>query len=237
MDGFQTTSEIVDLTITGGNMCENWQNFPLSIVGATGGIIGNTIMICGGGNSDECYSLTSQEATLVTHMSVERRYASSIVLDETTLWVTGGNGYAGFLSSTENVTMAGTTPGPDMPMALLNHAMAAINRTMSMVIGGGDGEYFTYSYASTFYFHHSEGEWTNGPSLIQARKFHAAGIVTDEVTKENFVVVTGGLDYSDYLDSTEILRDGKWDQGKINDCFLLDIFDFVDPGSLISPHN
>ena len=233
MDGLQTTSEIVDLTITGGKMCENWQDFPLSVVGATGGIIGDTIMICGGGNSDECYSLTSQEATLVTHMSVDRRYASSIVLDDTTLWVTGGNNnYAGFLSSTENVTMAGSVPGPDMPMALLNHAMAAINSTMSMVIGGGDGEYFTYSYASTFYFDHSEGEWTNGPSLIKARKFHAAGIVTDEVTSENFVVVTGGLDYSDYLDSTEILRDGKWVQGKINDW---NFFDFADPDSFKPP--
>ena len=30
-------------------------------------------------------------------------------------------------------------PGPDMPMALDSHAMAAINTTISMVIGGYDG--------------------------------------------------------------------------------------------------
>ena len=52
---------------------------------------------------------------------------------------------------------------------------------------------------------------------------HAAGIITDEVTDEPLVAVTGGEYYSDgcwsyylYLDSIEILQDGEWVQGKIN---------------------
>ena len=48
---------------------------------------------------------------------------------------------------------------------------------------------------------------------------HAAGIITDKVTNEHFVAVTGGNDYRSgrfYLDSTEILQDGKWVQGKMN---------------------
>ena len=49
--------------------------------------------------------------------------------------------------------------------------------------------------------------------MIQARGTHAAGIVTDEVTDEHFVVVTGGLFY---LDSSEILQDREWVQGTIN---------------------
>ena len=57
-----------------------------------------------------------------------------------------------------------------------------------------------------------KGEWSNGPSLLEGRSHHAAGIVTDEVTDENFVVVTGSL----HLKSTEILRDGKWIQGKLD---------------------
>ena len=55
---------------------------------------------------------------------------------------------------------------------------------------------------------------------MQRRASHAAGIVTDKVTNEHYVVVTGGVDYrSDFavfLDSTEILQDGKWVQGEIN---------------------
>ena len=76
-------------------MCKNWPKFPIGLVGATGGLIGDTVIICGGQEIgfvyfDECYSLTSQKATLVTHMSVARRNPASIVINDNTLWVTGG---------------------------------------------------------------------------------------------------------------------------------------------------
>ena len=146
-------------------------------------------------------------------MYVGRENAASIVLNDNTLWVTGGYNGVG-LASTEYVKMTGTMPGPDLPVALVYHAMVAINNTCSMVIGGED-QNLGYS-ASTFYYDHNEGEWTIGPSLMQARYDHAAGIVTDEVTDENFVAVTGGYG-SGYLDTTEFLQDGIWVQGNIND--------------------
>jgi hypothetical protein len=216
-DGRQTTSEIADLTVKGGNKCHNWPDFPISVLAATGGLIGDTVIICGGNDgswdNDECYSLTSEKATLVTHMSVGRYFAASIVLNDNTLWVTGGLNI-GYLASTDYVKMTGTMPGPDLPMALWLHAMVAINNTCSMVIGGESSGGGTS--ASTFFYDHNEGEWTTGPSLMQARRWgHAAGIVTDEVTDENFVAVTGGYG-SGYLDSTEILQDGNWVQGNIN---------------------
>ena len=74
-------------------MCNNWPDFPIGVDGATGGLIGDTVIICGGFDTwyvDECYSLTSEKATLVTHMSVGRQFAASIVLNDNTLWVTGG---------------------------------------------------------------------------------------------------------------------------------------------------
>ena len=71
--------------------------------------------------------------------------------------------------------------------------------------------------ASTYYYDHIKNEWSNGPSLMQSRYARAAGIVTDKVTNEHFVAVTGGGDGDhNHLDSTEILQDGKWVQGKIN---------------------
>ena len=78
-----------------------------------------------------------------------------------------------------------------------------------------------------FFYHHNEDEWVNGPTLMKARREHAAGIVDDEVTNEQFVAVTGGSDYfDDSFDSTEILQDGEWVQGKISNtiCTLLEIF-------------
>ena len=223
LDGVQTTSEVVDSTVRGDNMCKNWPDLPIGITGATGGLIGNTALICGGWHDspsvDECYSLTSEKATLVTHMSIERFFPACIVLNDNMLWITGGyNSYShSFLASTEKVTLAGTMPGPELPKTLYEHAMVAINRTVSMVISGSDaiviGSHIVYS-ASTYYYNHIEGEWSNGHSLMQARCRHAAGIVTDEFTNENFVVVTGGYK-SGILDSTEFLQDGKWVQGKI----------------------
>ena len=213
-------------------MCNNWPDFPIDVDTATGGLIGDTVIICGGAGDDyvdECYSLTSEKATLVTHMSVQRGWSASIVINDNTLWVTGGygGGYlsggtyynGGYLASTEYVTVTGSMPGPDLPFAFGFHAMVAINSTCSMVIGG----YSHGIFASTFFYDHNEDEWINGPSLMQERKAHAAGIVTDEVTDEDFVVVTGGngyldlLTYGGYDKNPEILQDGEWVQGKIND--------------------
>ena len=228
--GTKATSEIADLTVKGGNMCKNWPDFPVGVAGASGGLIGDIVMICGGTDQfsyfDECYSLTPQKATLVTHMSVGRRSAASIILNDNTLWVTGGHN-GSYLASTEIVKVDGTMPGPVLPMAIVGHAMVAINTTFSMVIGGNHENYENIdSISSTFYYDHIECEWINGPSLMQSRKYHAAGIVMDEVTNENFAAVTGGWNYG-YLDSTELLQDGKWVKGKINDfiSYLLVIYD------------
>ena len=81
-------------------MCNNWPDLPISVNGDTGGLIGNTVIICGGHDGsyvDECYSLTSEKATLVTHMSVGRQYAASVVINDNILWVTGG--YRGVLAA------------------------------------------------------------------------------------------------------------------------------------------
>jgi hypothetical protein len=214
-------------------MCNNWPNFQISVDRATGGLIGDTVIICGGYGGytlvDTCYSLTSEKVTIVTHMSVVRFGAASIVINDNTLWVTGGYNYDGGenLNSTEYVTVTGTMLGPDLPMAIEGHAMVAINSTCSMVIGGLSFPFFD-DFALTFFYDRIEGEWINGPSLIQGRYWHAAGIVTDEVTDEHFVAVTGGSNdfHGDSLESTEILQDGEWVQGKISNtiCHLLEIY-------------
>ena len=188
-------------------MCNNWPDFPIEMnqyETSTGGLIGNTAIICGGREAsgynsvDECYSLTSEKAILVTHMSIGRYDAASIVLNDKTLWVTGGynKNHGGNLASTEYVTLTGTMFGPDLPMTLKGHAMVAINSTSSIVIGGyADGQYGDIT-TSTLFYDHNEGEWITGPSLMQARAYHAAGIITDEVTDEPFVAVTGGFYYN-----------------------------------------
>ena len=55
---------------------------------------------------------------------------------------------------------------------------------MTLIGGNTDGP----PIASTFYYEHQGDRWVNGPNLIQARQYHAAGIVTDEMTKEKLVI-------------------------------------------------
>ena len=130
----------------------------------------------------------------------------------------GGIGGGDDLATTEYVTVTGTMLGPDLPIALYYHAMVAINKTCTMVIGGRSNG----PYALTFFYDRNEAEWITGPSLMKGRYGHAVGIVTDEGTDEYFVAVTGG----NYLNSTEILQDGEWVQGKISNtiCHLSEIF-------------
>ena len=74
-------------------MCNNWPDFPNGVVRPIGGLIEDTVVICGGSSSHDqwgCYSLTSEKTTLVTDMSVVRGHPASIVLNGNTLWVTGG---------------------------------------------------------------------------------------------------------------------------------------------------
>ena len=210
-DGTHTASEIIDLTIKGGNKCENWPKFPISVSEATGGLIENNVLICGGYDGryiDECYSLSNKKATFVTYMSVKRTDAASVVVNDDTLWITGGYDYPNTLASSEYIKMTGTRSGPDLPMALEGHTILAINSSCSMVIGGMNRD--TFDITSTFYYDNNNDVWTNGPNLNQGRYDHASGMIIDEFTNENFVAVTGG---GLGIDSTELLQNNEWIQG------------------------
>ena len=106
--------------------------------------------------------------------------------------------------------------GPELPIALSSHAMINIGIAKSVVIGGLSG--YDVSSAQTFIYHHNHGNWSYGPSLIQARRLHAAGIITDEVTHETHAIVTGGslvmLVSVVISKSTEILKGGSWTLGE-----------------------
>ena len=153
-------------------------------------------------------------------MSSTRAFAASLITDENILWVTGGLDYdypSMYLSSTEYILKTGeSVKGPELPLTLGGHTLITINSTFSMLIGGE-----TYNLDEgttidlTYYFDHYNQAWFDGPRLNRARYFHGAGIVTDLITREKLVVVTGGAYYDEevltqVLDSTEILIDGKW---------------------------
>ena len=222
---------MLDLSIKGGSNCKDWAELPKAVDSATGGVIKDVVVICGGGISagssseafDECYRLNEQAAILLTHMSTKRMYAASLVIDKTKLWVTGGwNADTGnFLASSEYITLEGSEPGPDLPMSIIAlHALVAIDNTLSMLIGGRSESVETQT---THYFDHQGHNWIQGPDLMQARGGHAAGIVTDEMTTEKLVIVTGGEYNSIKLHSTEMLFHNQWNQGKMAHYYSMDL--------------
>ena len=216
---------MLDLSIKGGSNCKDWAEIPKDVDSATGGVIQDVVVVCGGGNYgeslDECYSLNSKPATLITHMSVKRKYAASLVIDKTKLWITGGFNFdTGHLASSEYITIEGSEPGPELPIAIDSHALVAIDNTLSLLIGGRKNEMTPIQ--TTHYFDHQAHNWIQGPDMMQARVEHAAGIVTDEVTTEKLVIVTGGEHNSIILDSTEMLINSQWNQGKIAHYYLID---------------
>ena len=216
-NGYLTSSEIVDLTIKGGNQCNNWPDIPWTSYTSTAGLIGNTPMMCG---HYGCYSLDKTKQPLLMHLPPNRVSAASIVLNGTTLWITGGYiEILNKLASTEFVTTTGTLEGPDMPIDLMEHVIVAINSTCSMVIGGWSDEYRQHytdaGYtALTFYYDHAKDIWINGPGLKKERDRHAAGFVIDGYTNDKHLIVTGG-NQDGFLDSTEMLQENVWTQGKI----------------------
>ena len=86
--------ELVDLSLHDYGNCFNWGNYPLEVYGAYGGLLRNTPVICGGhdqtNNYQDCYSLNQRTSKFLRKMFVSRFGAASIVLNETILWITGG---------------------------------------------------------------------------------------------------------------------------------------------------
>ena len=154
-------------------------------------------------------------------MSKKRGFAASLITNENNLWVTGGSEYGEIFSSTEYILENGESiEGPKLPIGLAAHSVIGINSTFSMVVGGNpplssDHGLNTVSTDLTYYFDNYNQVWFDGPKLIFPRSNHGSGIVTDLITRERLVIVTGGQSYDDDFimteySSTEILIDGAW---------------------------
>ena len=197
--------------------CQNLAPFAKKTYGATGALVEGVPLICCGyvdyPYSDECYQITKSMTSLVTNMKSKRGGAASVVLNKNQLWVMGGYDGSTRRKSTEYIQIdAGSTSGPDLPLAVKYHAIVAWTSSSFMLIGGYDGNHL----AKTFYYHVDKpDEWIPGPELKQARHSHAAGLGMDRATNDPYIAVTGGWN-SGTLDSVELIYEGdtEWQAGK-----------------------
>ena len=110
------------------------------------------------------------------------------------------------IKDTEYISIDGTvSPGPLLPLKINQHTISSINKTHSILIGGGDS--IDYASNKTWFYNHTLKNWTSGPILMVGRSLHTAGIVRDKENNEESIVVVGGKGTTGtILDSVEVLN-------------------------------
>ena len=158
-------------------------------------------------------------------MSSVRSSASSVVLYDKWLWITGGLDQYMFLKTTELITLKPHTSkkGPDLPTNMNGHCMINLDQNHVMVTAGCHGLLISNKCSATkdtFIVNvqnYTNQQWKKGeeliamqsPSLLEARGDHGCASLNSSL-----VIVAGGWnDGGAYLNSVEIFSAKDWTQG------------------------
>ena len=173
---------------------------------AVGDFLDEKFVVCGGWGKDDvikndCEVIDATE-TKVFNMSVNgRRYASSIKLNQSTMWITGGyDSNENYLNSTEFVTVNGSTAAVTLPFTVYTHCMIQYQPDAILLIGGQQD--YEWNSDKTWIIDPTNGfNITEGPPLKEGRTDHSCGKWKDEYGNV-IVMVAGGY----RTDSVEILN-------------------------------
>jgi hypothetical protein len=224
--------EVIDLSDS-SNVCQPsvLADYPLDKVeGASGGLLNNNVaLICGGDNfptiHDDCFPITANAIEASVKLTKPKVGSSSVVLNGSTLWLTGGflkelkeetDEYQEYFyvetKSTEFVQLNGPSPGPDLPHKVGSHCLVSLNDSIVILIGGFQGGKHL---EDTFYYNNDHQTWTEGPSLINGRYDHSCALFKSPLHGDT-VIVTGGYGQDGTLASTELLNldSNSWTLGK-----------------------
>ena len=195
------------------------------IDGATGCILQNKIVLCGGQDNEDNVSNQIKIIGLPNcnfKMIVPRLNATSVVLNKSKIWVTGGvdpNHLQTTEKSTEIISLnEPPVLGPDLPFIAYNHSMILVNTKTIYLIGGiqgnsQDGKTWIIDPTNDF-------QIKEGPSLNFARSNHSCSKM--RIEGRIFLVVAGGWDDNRTLDSVELLDttcpDQGWKMGMKKNC-------------------
>ena len=210
---FTNIVEIVDLI--NPNFALKWNDDRAARTGSIGGILQNRPFICGGFDRNlETFNNgiilgSNQEIPLIKG----RRFASSVVLNETRLLVTGGVAENGKdLNSSEFISLdQPPEDGPKLPFTVSAHCMVQVDSTSIYLIGGWQDN------------KKSEKTWIidaknnfaikEGPPMNNPRSSHSCA--TMRLNNKVFIIVVGGFglkSHTEILDTS--LPTNKWKPGK-----------------------
>ena len=183
---------------------------------ATGGLLQNSPIVCGGIDeqlkvSQDCVVIGKQEMKI--RMIAKREGAASVALDQSTLWIVGGWNGANSLNLTEFIKLGQpSVKGQDLPFTIRDHSMIQYDEKSIYIIGGYQNGSLS---KKTWIVNPKNGfEIKEGPSLNKGRNSHGCAKMT--LNGRTILVVAGGYN-SGYLDSVEILdpqgNNNVWTQG------------------------
>ena len=174
---------------------------------AVGDFLDDKFVVCGGwGKNDvekkDCQVIYETGSQSFDMSASGRSYASSIKLNQSTLWITGGyDSHLNDLNSTEFVTVNGTTFGVELPITVHGHCMVQYQSDTILLIGGKqNGEWDS---DMTWIIDLKNGfDFTEGPSLKEGRMYHSCGTMEDEYG--NVLVIVAGGDV--WMEPVEVLN-------------------------------
>ena len=185
-------------------------HFPTSTDTPTGGLVGNTAIICGGkiglAYQKSCYSLKEDGAWKLeesSDLSTARRSAATgtVIMNSKLVMAGGSNGTN--LASIEVVapnTKSVTLP-ISLPVAMHAPCIVPWDTNTFMVIGG----YGASQRSQTHFINISNNSYTDGPNLLIAR--HWTACHTFIINGEDYIIVAGG---SGAEKSTEVLSKANY---------------------------
>jgi hypothetical protein len=216
---FTDTVEIIDLE-SSSPTCQNLPSFPLATLGSFGGLgFQDQPMICGGYDSNKCYTLVENEWTPSPSLKTARYLAAVSKPPYSSkpqkLFVTGGSNQSSVegLNTAEVLTEQGWETLPQkLPVTIYRHCQVHVNSTTVMVIGGLQNGSKS---AKTFYFNTENDAWTEGPQLKNARDSHSCGRIRKDSNSPDFSIIVAGGNDGHTLSYVEILDHGsnQWRKG------------------------
>ena len=168
--------------------------FPTNAHGATGGLVGNTPLICGGrigsNYQNSCYSLKEDGAWKLEASSlITARLGAatgSVIINNKLVLAGGYNG--NYLATIEVVAPneESETLPISLPVGMYGSCIVPWDTNTFMIIGGWVGR----NRRETYFFNMANNERTDGPSLLTARR--TFGCNTMNVNGEDYIIVAGG---------------------------------------------
>ena len=176
--------------------------------GNVGAMLGGAPIICGGKDGQgDCLTFNNSHwiSSHSLYSQKRREYMAGVLINSTTLWLTGGSAYGiNRVSSTEFIVSGKKVGilGPKLPYGLKGHCAVKLSDNAVFVIGGEAGHQLRVRNEVWIYNPQNGFTRRQGPSLITPRWGHSCASIRNG--NKSLIIVAGGIDKFSPLDSIEI---------------------------------